>query len=258
MNLTSPHHALAIFDIDGVIRDVSGSYRRAIADTVEFFTTGQYRPTGPDIDNLKSEGLWNNDWKASFELIRRHFANRQQPFTHQYEDIVSYFQSCYLGSDSLAWDGYICQEELLVNSNYFPTLTQSRIGWGFFSGAPRAEAKFVLNRLLIENPVLVAMEDAPDKPDPTGLFNAVSQLSEELMPVVYAGDTVADMMTVKNAREKFPERRWVAVGILPPHVQENAERIESYTEILKNAGAEVVLKNVQELTANLIDQLIKI
>ena len=29
---------IIVFDIDGVIRDVSGSYRRALADTVEYFT----------------------------------------------------------------------------------------------------------------------------------------------------------------------------------------------------------------------------
>ena len=54
--------AIAVFDIDGVIRDVTNSYRRAIADTVEEFTNQQYRPTMQDIDDLKSEGTWNNDW----------------------------------------------------------------------------------------------------------------------------------------------------------------------------------------------------
>ena len=60
-----------IFDIDGVIRDVSGSYRRALADTVEFFTKSAYRPTSEEIDELKAEGIWNNDWEASQELIAR-------------------------------------------------------------------------------------------------------------------------------------------------------------------------------------------
>ncbi len=59
--------AIAVFDIDGVVRDVSGSYRRAIADTVEHFTAEAYRPTQADIDLLKSEGIWNNDWEASQE-----------------------------------------------------------------------------------------------------------------------------------------------------------------------------------------------
>ena len=65
--------AIAVFDIDGVLRDVSGSYQRALADTVEKFTDGQYRPTDDEIDTLKGEGLWNNDWEASQELVYRFF-----------------------------------------------------------------------------------------------------------------------------------------------------------------------------------------
>jgi HAD superfamily phosphatase len=34
--------SIFVFDIDGVIRDVSGSYRRALADTVEYFTNADY------------------------------------------------------------------------------------------------------------------------------------------------------------------------------------------------------------------------
>jgi len=55
--------ALVVFDIDGVLRDVGQSYRRAIADTVEKFTDNQSRPTLADMDELKNEGIWNNDWK---------------------------------------------------------------------------------------------------------------------------------------------------------------------------------------------------
>ena len=65
----SPPRAVVVFDIDGVIRDVSASYRRAIIETVHHFH-GQ-RPEPAAIDGLKSEGSWNNDWQASLELLRR-------------------------------------------------------------------------------------------------------------------------------------------------------------------------------------------
>jgi HAD superfamily phosphatase len=51
----SPPRAVVLFDIDGVIRDVSASYRRAIVETVHHFH-GQ-RPEPAAIDGLKSEGL---------------------------------------------------------------------------------------------------------------------------------------------------------------------------------------------------------
>jgi HAD superfamily phosphatase len=91
--------ALVIFDIDGVVRDVAGSYRRAIADTVEHFTQARYRPTPQDIDALKAEGCWNNDWEASRELIDRYLQRRNQPHPSankdaaDYNAIVDFFQS---------------------------------------------------------------------------------------------------------------------------------------------------------------------
>lgn len=105
------------------------------------------------------------------------------------------------------------------------------------------------------------MEDAPGKPDPQGLFDAVQQLeagANQPSPVIYVGDTVADMYTIDRAREKQPDRPWVGVGILPPHVQETSDRRSTYAESLRQAGAEIVLANVQELTAIKIQQLMKI
>jgi HAD superfamily phosphatase len=247
--------AIIVFDIDGVIRDVSGSYRRALADTVEHFTNYVYRPTPVDIDELKSEGVWNNDWEASQELIFRYFESQgkdrnQVPF--DYQTIVAFFQSRYRGKDAKNWDGYICGEPLLLHPKYLDDLTNAGILWGFFSGATRASATYVLERRLgLKPPVLVAMEDAPGKPDPTGLFEAVKCLEAEnntSNAVIYVGDTVADMYTVIKARELEPRRKFIGVGVLPPHVQKTPSRREAYAELLINAGAEVVFCNVQDLT----------
>ena len=62
--------AVLLFDIDGVIRDVGGSYRRAIVETVHHYSG--WRPEPAVIDALKAEGCWNNDWEASLELLRRY------------------------------------------------------------------------------------------------------------------------------------------------------------------------------------------
>ena len=58
-----------IFDIDGVIRDVSMSYRKSIQLTVKYYTNCM--PSMHEIDLLKSEGIFNNDWDLSLELIKR-------------------------------------------------------------------------------------------------------------------------------------------------------------------------------------------
>jgi len=258
--------AIAVFDIDGVVRDVSGSYRRAIADTVEHFTTGAYRPTQADIDQLKSEGIWNNDWEASQELVYRYFESQGQQRSQvqlNYKTLVAFFQNLYQGSDPQNWTGYICDETLLLQSSYLEQLSAAGIPWGFFSGATRDEANYVLEkRLGLKSPVLIAMEDAPGKPDPTGLLATVQQLEQQhqveaKIPVIYVGDTVADMYTVEKARSRSRDRLWIGVGILPPHVHATSERRDAYAETLKAAGAAVIFSNVEELTPAQIQYLVE-
>ena len=256
--------AIVVFDIDGVVRDVGGSYRRALADTVEHFTAGAYRPTQSDIDHLKSEGIWNNDWEGSQELIYRYFEEQKQPRTRlqlDYQAIVAFFQSRYRGLDPQNWTGYICNEPLLLQPSYLEQLSACGIAWGFFSGATRASATYVLKRLGLHSPVLIAMEDAPSKPDPTGLLATVNQLEQQQQidsstPVLYVGDTVADLYTVQKARSLHPNRCWIGVGILPPHVQETPAVSDAYAKTLRAAGAATIFSNVQDLTPGEVLQLL--
>ncbi|HIK38839.1 MAG: TIGR01548 family HAD-type hydrolase [Geminocystis sp.] len=259
--------AFVVFDIDGVIRDVANSYSRAIADTVEHFTNQKYRPSLEDIDLLKSEGLWNNDWLASQELIYRYFEKQgltRESVSISYEEIVDYFQRRYRGENldnPDMWDGYISQEPILADKSYFDSLTQNGLYWGFFSGATRGSANYILQRRLgLENPVLVAMEDAPGKPEPTGLFLAVQLIAEKFslppnnsLPVFYLGDTVADMMTVQQARKIHPQRQWIAIGVLPPHLHSDPYRKEKYRQILLNSGANDVIDKVTDFNPKLGD-----
>lgn len=254
--------ALAIFDIDGVVRDVSGSYRRAIADTVEHFTQGHHRPTPTDIDQLKSEGIWNNDWKASQELIQRHNQMSGQAHSANYDAIVTYFQERYRGSgdDPSQWTGYITQEPVLMSAQYLTNLVNNGIPSAFFSGATRGSANYILQqRMGLESPILIAMADAPSKPDPTGLYMTINQLEKTTpsgLPVLYAGDTVADMATIKAAQTEFPQRLWLGIGVLPPHVQTDADYQSRYSETLKEAGAVLVVPHIEQLSAEKIQALI--
>ena len=254
---------IIVFDIDGVLRDVSKSYRRAIIDTVDYLTNNAYIPIMEDIDKLKSEGIWNNDWKVSQELTYRFFETQgktRDEINLNYEEIIKFFQSRYFGKDKANFNGYIKTEPLLVNKNYFDLLDKNSFGWGFFSGATRNSVEYILKeRIGLENPLMIAMEDAPEKPDPKGLFMVVNKIdSNHQIPVIYVGDTVADMYTVKKAHEEVDNSRlWIGVGILPPHVLEDKKRKENYTDTLKKAGASIVLDNVQKLTPTLIKELIK-
>jgi len=173
-----------------------------------------------------------------------------------YATIVQFFQSKYRGTDAANWTGYICEEPLLLERAYLDALTEAEIQWGFFSGATQGSARYVLERRIgLKAPVLIAMEDAPGKPDPTGLFLTLERLENEVGSVIYVGDTVADMYTIAQARARQPERSWIGVGVLPPHVQATEARKSAYRETLQQAGAAIVLDNVQALKPEVVQQL---
>ncbi len=247
---------IVAFDIDGVIRDVAGSYRLALSDTVAHFTAGAWHPTPEEIDRLKSEGIWNNDWEASLELVYRHFEELGKSRTEHpvdYEAIVSFFQSRYRGEwvDG-AWTGYLAGEPLLCDRDYFDKLTIAGVKWGFFSGATTVSAKFVLEgRVGLVNPELVAMEDAPGKPDPSGLFTLMARLGVNPdESVVYVGDTVADMQTIARSHARDKSRSFFAVGSLPPHIANgDLGRRAAYETSLRSAGADWVVPSVTAVTA---------
>jgi HAD superfamily phosphatase len=264
-------NAIAIFDIDGVVRDVSGSYRRAIADTVEHFTQSQFRPSPQAIDTLKEEGCWNNDWLASQELTYRYWESQGKTrdavdLDLDYDILVDFFQRRYRGealSEPSQWNGYITQEPLLMSAAYVAALEAAGILWAFFSGATRRSACYVLeHRLHLSNPILIAMEDAPGKPDPTGMRLALDEIESrypeaKTLPVIYVGDTVADMQTVLNARKQWPARQWLAVGVLPPHVQLDATYASHYAAKLEAAGAQGIVNQVEAMDADYIAHLLR-
>ncbi len=230
-----------------MIRDVAGSYRRALQCTVQHYCG--WKPNANAIDALKAEGTWNNDWDASLELLRRHGADLPNRAA-----LIDVFSSFYFGGDPEAdpsqWTGFIGDEPLLVEASFFTTLTQRKVRWGFVSGAEPPSARFVLQqRLGLQDPPLIAMGDAPDKPDPTGLIRLAKALGAgtEGVQVAYVGDTVADVQTVVQARERWPEQRFVSLAVVPPHLQ-TAEQVPArriYEQQLQEAGADLVLNSTQ-------------
>ncbi len=256
--------AVVLFDIDGVIRDVGASYRRALAETVHHYSG--WRPDVATIDSLKAEGRWNNDWEASLELLRRRgLGGPDQPPLPAFAALVEVFSGFYFGGDPAGdpahWSGFIGSEPLLVEAPFFSRLTAAGISWGFVSGAEPPSARYVLEqRLGLCQPPLIAMGDAPDKPDPTGLLTLADQLLRKrggrglgsgAAAVAYLGDTVADVLTVVNARRHCPEQRFLALAVAPPHLHGDGVARAVYEARLRDAGADRVLTS----TAAVLDAL---
>jgi len=249
---------LILFDIDGVIRSVENSYRLSLKKTVYKFSG--WEPSYVDIDNAKNEGIWNNDWDLSLELIKRfrikENLNIEIPTR---EEIVKCFEKFYFGGDpnkdSKYWSGYIKNEESLVDKKFFDLIQRNGIIWGFVSGAESASAKFVLEkRLGLKSPALISMGDAPDKPDPQGFIKLSKKLlgdklGELNIPIAYVGDTIADINTVINARKKIPSQKFISIGIAPPHLHLNSRLKErnAYEKNLKKIGADIILGSINDI-----------
>ncbi len=253
-----------LFDIDGVIRDVSGSYRLAIQQTVFHFT--KWNPSIEDIDKLKAEGCWNNDWDTSLELIKRHRAHltNSELMPHKNE-LIKVFNSFYFGNDPIEdpqkWQGLINNESLLVTKSFFEELSLQGFAWGFVSGAERPSANFLLKtRLGLKNPPLVAMGEAPEKPNPQGLLQLAKEITNDFLgsnapPIAYLGDTVADILTIKRAREVLPDQKFISLAVAPPHLHMKGKEVAraDYEKTLREYGADHILKSTSEAIDKISD-----
>ena len=56
-----------VFDMDGVLVDVSESYRETIARTAEHFTGVEVTRT--KIQEYKNQGGWNDDWRLTHHIV---------------------------------------------------------------------------------------------------------------------------------------------------------------------------------------------
>ena len=82
--------ALLVFDMDGVLVDVTESYRETIARTVEHFSGA--RPTHERIQELKNAGGFNDDWKLSHHMVR------EAGIDAAFDDVKVHFQGLFLGA----------------------------------------------------------------------------------------------------------------------------------------------------------------
>jgi len=186
-----------LFDLDGVIADVSRSYRRAIIETVATFGV---EATPEQIGRIKREGGANNDWELTDALLRR--LGKPQIF----EDVKDRFEALYHGTDDRP--GLKREETLLISRETLSTLC-ARMSLGIVTGRPRADALEFLERFDIADQfgAIVTMEDAPAKPDPAPVRVALESLVVERAWLI--GDTVDDVRASRAAGV-------LPIGVVPP------------------------------------------
>src|SRR5690625_2670135 len=125
-----------LFDMDGVLVDVSRSYRRAIEETVEHFTGNPIVPG--TIQRYKNTGGFNDDWKLTHAIISD--TGMSVPF----DQVVQEFQRRYRGDK---WDGFIAQEPPLIATDTLKTLCEQKGRvMGVVTGRPHDEAAWTMEK----------------------------------------------------------------------------------------------------------------
>ncbi len=212
-----------LFDMDGVLADVSGSYRRAIQETTASFGASI---NNTDIDNIKAKGNANNDWVVTQMLLG------EKGIKVDLEQVTQRFEELYQGSDQR--DGLYKNETLLISADVLENLA-SRYALAVVTGRPRSDTLRFLEDHNIGHcfKVTVCMEDGPLKPKPEPVLAAMQQLGTDLAWML--GDTPDDIMSARQAVA-------LPIGICAPN-----QSLESASTAMMAVGAACTLKSFSEL-----------
>lgn len=222
-----------LLDMDGVLAEVSQSYRQAIIKTAEAFGV---QVTSADIHAAKLEGDANDDWKLTHKLVAKQLGDSAPSL----DEITEKFQEFYLGTDSTAG---LRDLESLIPSRALLVELRKRcpLGMAIVTGRPRDEALHFLDlynlRSLVSDgagqPIMVCMHEAPSKPNPAPVLLALERLGGVApSEAVMVGDTPDDMRAACAAGVR-------ACGVLTP--DSSAESMKSVEAALYSAGASKVL-----------------
>jgi HAD superfamily hydrolase (TIGR01548 family) len=215
---------LIVFDMDGVLVEVSESYRATIQATVKHFTG--YEPTRPEIQDWKNRGGWNDDWLLSHAMVKERGAS------NTYEEVVEYFQKLFLGENN---DGMILREEWVAQEGLFERLAVNHT-LAIFTGRLSWEAKITLDRFHPNgfSPIVGSDHVKQLKPNPEGLLKICTET--EHGKCWYIGDTVDDARASKAAGVPF-------IGI----AARANPRYEELVRLLQSEGAAAILDDINSL-----------
>jgi HAD superfamily phosphatase len=183
---------ILVFDVDGVLADVTESYRETIAQTVAHFTGVEISPER--IQDYKNRGGFNDDWELTHRIVAD--AGVGVPF----DEVVEHFQKLFLGDGA---DGLILRERWVARLGMLEKLNQ-RFRFAIFSGRPKAEIDLTLNRFaprLVFHPIVGMYDVANHKPAPDGLLDIRNASGDSKL--YYIGDTPDDARCARAAGVPF-------------------------------------------------------
>ena len=211
-----------LFDMDGVLVDVSRSYRAAIVQTAAALGV---TVTDQDIEALKAEGNANDDWSLTHRLVGA--AGVDATLT----DVTARFEELYQGGNGEP--GLKDTEALLFGRDALARLGQ-RFRLGIVTGRPRSDADFFLESKGIADlfDVVVTRDDAALKPRPRAdgpRAHAASAFARAWL----LGDTRDDVQSARAAGV-------LRIGVLAPGCDADTFRTDPHGAAVRS-GAGVCL-----------------
>lgn len=217
---------LVVFDVDGVLLDVRGSFHRSIIETIYFFT--EHRPTYAEIHQWKNRSGYNDDWRLTTDWI----ASLGKPVP--YAKVKARFQKFYWGTKDLP--GNVSREKWLITHSRLERWSR-RAELALFTGRTRRELRHTLEGSPADHIFrrAVTMDDVnKGKPDPEGLHLLLDGISPR--EAVYLGDNIDDALAAKRAHVPF-------LGVLPKGSDAHRHR----AAMLRKLGALAVMNSVTDL-----------
>jgi len=198
-----------LFDLDDTLVDTSRSYDAAVQQL-----TGC---THQELQALRAEGGFNDDWVAAGELLIRRGQSRPQT------EVVSQGKAIYAQLALREETAYFQESELQRWFRRHPAF--------IFTGRPRDEYEPVWGERLrphFRDVLCLGEHDLPGKPSPEGLHHLLKK--HGLLGGAYVGNSVDDMRAAKEAG-------LIAVGVTT----------NQSAETLRQAGADYILEKLADL-----------
>jgi HAD superfamily hydrolase (TIGR01548 family) len=183
---------ILIFDVDGVLVDVRGTYWRSALDTVRYLT-GK-RVTYAELHKWKSRPGFNDDWS----MVAAWVTALGKPLS--YDEARVAFEKFYWGSDGKP--GNVRHEKILVSPRQIEKWAR-RYELNLFTGRTRQEFSYTFDRWPATKHfrTIITMDDARKKPHPDGLQMILD--GRDPAKALYLGDNIDDALAARQAGVPF-------------------------------------------------------
>ena len=204
---------ILIFDVDGVLVDVRGTYWRSALETVRALS-GK-RVTLAELHKWKSQPGNNDDWAMTSAWL----TSLGRPTT--YEEARATFEKFYWGTDGKP--GLVRNEKLLMAPALIARWAK-KYELDLFTGRTRQEFSFTFAKWPATKyfRTVITMDDAKRKPHPEGLLTILS--GRDPRTALYVGDNIDDALAARDAGVPF-------VAILERSHREYRERAARFREL---------------------------